>query len=209
MPRRPVARHSGGMTSIVIVDDHAAVRLGLLRLLERQADVAAVAAVADERQLRAALDEVDPDVVIVDYDLGRGDGLAVSHALKQRRPAPGVVIYTAYAGPALRLSAAVAHADALVDKTEPPAHLLEAVRRVAAGERLLGAPAPELVHAAGARLEPEDLPVMAMLLDGTTDDGIAEALGDAPGEQVRHRVRRILGRLRLRRRELDYDRPAT
>jgi DNA-binding NarL/FixJ family response regulator len=185
-------------TRVIVVDDHAAVRLGLMRLLDRQPGVKAVAAVADERQLRAALEEVDPDVVVVDYDLSRGDGLGLAFALKQRRPAPGVVVYTAYAGQAVRLSAAVAQADAVVDKAEPPDRLLSAVRAVAGGERLLDIPAPEHLRAASARIDDEDLPVVAMLLDGATCAEIDAALDHQNGAPAEHRVRRILARLRSR-----------
>jgi DNA-binding NarL/FixJ family response regulator len=193
-----MSTNASATISVIVVDDHAAVRLGLMRLLDGQADLDAVAAVADERQLRAALEEIDPDVVIVDYDLSRGDGLAICHALKQRRPAPAAVVYTAYAGPALRVSAAVAQADALVDKAEPPERLLDAVRRVAAGERLIEAPPPQLMHAAAARLDAGDLPIVAMLLDGAGHDEIAQALGELDRTDVSHRVRRVLGRLRTR-----------
>jgi DNA-binding NarL/FixJ family response regulator len=193
-------------TRVIVVDDHAAVRLGLQRVLTREAGFEALAAVRDEHGLRAVIGDVEPDVVVVDYGLTCGDGLLVCHRLKQRRPAPGVVVYSAYAGPALTVPAVIAQADAVVHKAEPVEALLDAIRRVATGERLLRTPSPELMHAATARLAPEDMPVVAMLIDGARDDEIAETLqldgGEPDAIAMEHRVRRIIGRLRLRSREL-------
>src|SRR3954447_13707279 len=149
-------------TRVIVVDDHAAVRVGLQRVLSREAGFSAVAAVGDEDGLLEVVDGLRPDVVVVDYGLARGDGLLLCHALKQRRPAPAVVIYSAYAGPALTVAAAVAQADALVHKAEPVETLLQAIRGVAAGERLLRGPSPDLMRAAVARVAPDDMPIVAM-----------------------------------------------
>ena len=92
--------------------------------------------------LRHALDQRPADVVIVDYDLARGDGLAVCQRLKQRSPSPRVVVYSAYAGSALAVAARAAGADGLVGKSDPVADLLASVRRVAQGDTLL----PEIQH---------------------------------------------------------------
>ncbi|MGH2882436.1 MAG: response regulator [Solirubrobacteraceae bacterium] len=72
------------------------------------------------------------DVVIVDYHLGDGrDGLSLTADLKWRRPAAGVLIYSAFADGAVAVSAIIAGADGLLGKHELGQELCGAVRRLA------------------------------------------------------------------------------
>jgi DNA-binding NarL/FixJ family response regulator len=191
------------MLRIALLDDHPAVLAGLRRLIDAEPDLS-VAAVADNApDLARALDGLRPDVLILDYDLVRGDGLAHCRRIKNRPNPPAVVIYSAYAGPALTLAARTAQADAVVDKAEPVQTLLDAVRRVASGEVVLGTLPRDAFEIAVARLEDEDLAVFAMLLDGEPYDAIAEALRIDQSE-VNRRAQRIVGRLRPRR-SVDLD----
>jgi DNA-binding NarL/FixJ family response regulator len=179
---------------VVALDDHPAVLAGLRRLLEGSEGVSAVATVDTAEALFGTLASASADVAVVDYNLARGDGLAVCQRLKEPVPAPGVVIYSAYAGPALSLGARIAGADAVVDKRAAASQLLEAVRKVAAGQSMMPEILPEVRQALVARLDPDDIPVAAMLLAGTGYHAIADALGTERRDIV-HRVRRILARL--------------
>ena len=69
----------------------------------------------------------------------------------------------------------VVHKSALADE------LCRAVRSVARGERAIPAPSPTARATVAARLEPDDLPIVAMLLDGTDPDEIAQVLGITRG----------------------------
>jgi DNA-binding NarL/FixJ family response regulator len=180
---------------VAILDDHPAVLTGLQRLIERADGVEPVAAVDTAEKLFRQLDSARADVVILDYDLGRGDGLTLSHRLKERVLPPKVVVYSAYAGPGLAVAARVAGVDAVVDKRAPVTDLIDAVRRVAAGEVVLPEIPRDVREAAIVRLAPEDVPVASMRLAGTSHHGIAEALG-ADRRDVARRVRRIVGQLR-------------
>src|SRR4051794_14742568 len=177
---------------VVVVDDHEAVRTGLERVFERSAGFESVSALADARDLFALLQREPVDVIVLDYDLEKTDGLSLCLRIKQRREPPAVVIYSGYAAPALLLAATVAQADAVVHKAEPVDVLLGALRRVADGERLLGPPAPALLEAAAARLDAADVPVMALLLHGIRTPEIARTLALEEGEAAR-RARRIVG----------------
>ena len=177
---------------VVVVDDHEAVRTGLERVLDRAPGLEPVAGFADDRKLLSLVGREPVDVAVLDYDLERGDGLSLCWRLKQREDAPAVVIYSGYAGPSLVFAATVAQADAVVSKADPVDRLLSSIRRLAAGERLLKPPAPELLEAAAARLPAEDLPVMAMLADGADASEIAQALG-LEAHDVARRARRVIG----------------
>jgi DNA-binding NarL/FixJ family response regulator len=193
------------MIRIAVLDDHPAVLAGLQRLAERAPDLEPVAVVESEAALQQALDRRRADVVVVDYDLARGNGLAVCQQLKERRPAPRVVIYSAYAGPGLGVAARAAGADGLVHKSEPVAALLDAVRHVADGEKVLPDLDPDLRRAAVSRLHEEDVAVAAMLLVNTPHDAIAEAL-DVERDEVAWRARRIVARMRPNGAGSDIDR---
>jgi DNA-binding NarL/FixJ family response regulator len=186
------------MIRIAVLDDHPAVLGGLQRLAERVPDLEPVAFVETEEALRRALDQRSADVVVVDYDLARGNGLAVCQRLKEHSPAPRVLIYSACAGPWLGVAARAAGADGLVHKSDPVAELLAVVQRVADGERVLPELQPDLRRAAMSRLNEEDVAVAAMLLVHTPHDAIAETL-DVRRDEVAWRARRIVARMRPNR----------
>lgn len=183
------------MLRVALLDDHPAVLAGLQRLLDSTPDLEAVAVTDNAPQLLRELDAARPDVVVLDYDLARGDGLTLCQTLKARVRPPGVVVYSAYAGPALAISSRLAGADALVDKRAAASELIETIRRVAAGESIVAEVPPDVQHAAVQKLAPDDVPVASMLLAGTSHQGIAEALATDRRDVV-HRVRRIVGQLR-------------
>jgi DNA-binding NarL/FixJ family response regulator len=183
------------MLRVALLDDHPAVLAGLQRLLGSTTDLEAVAATDDASRLLRELDAARPDVAVLDYALARSDGLTLCQTLKERVRPPAVVVYSAYAGPGLAIAARVAGADALVDKRAPAGELLEAIRRVAAGEWVTPQVSSDAQQSAMARLAPDDVPVASMLLAGTSHHGIAEALA-TDRREVMHRVRRIVGQLR-------------
>jgi DNA-binding NarL/FixJ family response regulator len=183
---------------VAILDDHPAVLAGLERLANSAPDLDPVATAATPKALWRALDGRGADVVVVDYDLARGDGLAVCQRLKERPRPPAVVVYSAYAGPALAVAARIARADALVNKSAPVDELLSAIRRVAGGKTVLPAVNHDLHHAAMSRLDDDDVAVAAMLLSGTSLQGIAATLG-IERRDVASRARRIIARLRPNR----------
>jgi DNA-binding NarL/FixJ family response regulator len=185
------------MLRIALLDDHPAVLAGLRRLIDSEPDLAVAAAASSATKLARELDGLRPDVVVVDYDLAGDDGLSHCRRIKSRPQPPAVVIYSAYAGPALTLAARAAQADGVVDKAGPAPALLAAVRGVANGEVVMSPVPRDVFEAAVARLDDVDLPIFAMLLDREPLDSIAQALHGDEAE-IGWRAQRIVGRLRPR-----------
>jgi DNA-binding NarL/FixJ family response regulator len=185
------------MLHVALLDDHPAVLAGLRRLIDSQPDLAVVAAAPTAAELALQLDGTRPDVLVVDYDLARGDGLAHCRRIKNRRSPPAVLVYSAYASAALILAARAAQADGVVDKAQPVLALLTAIRRVADGKTVMPAIPRDAYDAAVARIHVADLPILSMLLDGEPLEAIAETLHTDPAEVV-WRAERIVGRLRPR-----------
>jgi DNA-binding NarL/FixJ family response regulator len=183
------------MIRLALLDDHPAVLVGLQRVVEQEPDIAIVGAAPTAAELARQLGDRRPDVLVVDHDVARSDGLAQCRRIKDRPHPPGVIIYSAFDKRTLALPARVAHADAVVDKAEPVSALLAAIRGVARGETMLPSVPRGTYDAAAARLDGEDLPIFAMLLGGETLPAIADALR-AETDEIAWRAQRIIGRLR-------------
>ena len=194
------------MLRVAILDDHPAVLAGLRRLIEAEHDMAVVAAAATPAQLANQIDGVRVDVLVLDYDLADADGLAYCRRVKSRPRPPRVVIYSADATPALTLAARAAQADGVIGKAEPIPLLLSSIRRVAQGEAVMPPVRHDAYEALIARIDDEDLPILAMLLDGESLDAIAATLR-LDRTEVGWRAQRIVGRLR-RRIRMHSDEPA-
>jgi DNA-binding NarL/FixJ family response regulator len=148
------------MLRVAVLEDHPAVLAGLQRLLD-STDLKPVVAATTSEQLSQHLEGARADdVIVVDYDLQRGNGPTVCRSFKHRVRPPAVVIYSASAGPSLAISARIAGADALVDKRAPARALLDAICAAARGGHIPAVP-PHLHHAAISRLSP-DVPVASM-----------------------------------------------
>ena len=184
------------MIRTLIVDDHPAMRAGLETVLAGTTDIAPVGAGSDELELWPLVKRTAPEVVVLDYHLPGEDGLLLCHRLKNTTLPPRVIIYSAYADADLAIAAAVAGADGIVDKSAAASELFSVIRAVAAGEPMLPPAIPDRVSAAAAKLEPEDQPLLTMLLDRCALAEVADALR-IPVDEAARRIQDILVRLRV------------
>ncbi|HEV2769230.1 MAG TPA: response regulator transcription factor [Solirubrobacteraceae bacterium] len=183
------------MIRILVVDDHPAVRAGLDAVLGSEVDLVAVGAACSSVDLSPLLYRTRPDVVLLDYHLPRDDGLRVCVKIKAELPPPRVVMYSAYADASLTVPAMLAGVDGIVHKGAPAHELVEAVRQVARGETVLPPLSPDLLTTAGRRLDTDDLPILAMLVDSTPRADVAAVLGLEPRE-LGARINTMIGRLK-------------
>ena len=185
------------MTRVVVVDDHPAVRAGLVAVLRSEPGLLPVRAVGTADDAVTAVRQLDAQVAVVDYHLQESDGLDVCQRLKSRERPPGVLLYSAFAEKGLAIPAIIAGADALVDKGCPTEDLFESIRRVARGAKTIPRVTPQLMSATAARLDPFDLPILGMLMDGTPEPEIARVLR-IEDEELQARLAEMLQRLRVR-----------
>jgi len=188
--------------SVLVVDDHPAVRAGLRALIDAEHDMHAVGEAGDMYDLAPAVRRFAPDVVVLDYQLPGDDGITLCRRIKRSVNAPRVMLYSSFVGPAMAVPARIAGADAVVDKATSPRELLAIIRRLAAGESLPPETTSEMLNIAGERLPAEDLPVLGMLVHGSPASDIADALR-LTREEVDRRIERVLGRLETRRSQQD------
>jgi DNA-binding NarL/FixJ family response regulator len=183
------------VTRIAIIDPQPAVRAGLSMLLRTEPGLVPVGAANGAHDGVELVARTHPAVVLLEHQLPDGDGLSVCRRLKALPEAPHVVLYTADPDRSLVLLSRVACADGLVDKSAPPPALFEAIRVVARGGAALPPLDPELMDAAARVVDPEDLALLAMLVDRTPAVDVADALR-LDRRKVGRRIERLLGRLR-------------
>ena len=180
------------MTRVAIVDPQPAVRAGLTMLLRTEPGLVPVGAATGVEDGFELVDRLRPGVVLLEHHLLDGDGLGLCRRLKALPHSPRVIIYTSEMD---ALMARVAGADGLVDKAAEPAELFEAIRVVARGGLAHPPLEREDMDAAAHLIDPEDLALLAMLVDGTSAGDVAETL-HLDRRRVGRRIERMLGRLR-------------
>lgn len=180
---------------LLIVDDHAAVRAGLVALLRAEPGfvVTGVARAVSEALFKCR--HAAPDVALVDYHLPDGDGLELCRELKRLPRAPGVMVYSAFADSEVALSALLAGADGLLDKASPANELFEGLRAVARGHSVMPAVEREARATLASQLDRQDLPILSMVIDQTDAGDMAEVLGIGE-EELDQRPTRMLERLK-------------
>ena len=182
------------MIRLLVVDDHAAVRAGLIGLLRREPGLVPLGAVGSVQEALREARRLEPQVALIDFQLPDGDGLTLCRKLKLLPAPPRVVIYSAFARPALAVAATIAGADGLVDKGVEVDDLFDAIRAVGRGEQALPPLEPEMVTRCTARLDPDDVSIFGMLMSGTPIADVAAVL--STGErQVEDRLRAMLSDL--------------
>jgi two-component system response regulator DevR len=150
---------------VLVADGYPVVRAGIRQFL-RARDVAVVGEAATAAAATSAAKRLRPDVVVLDA--------ALVDACRQIRAA--VVVLSTAVAPELVAAAAEAGAAAYLVKDLEAADLLDAVRRVAAGERLVDPRAGAAVLQAGAALSSQELRVLRLVAEGFTNREIGSRL---------------------------------
>jgi DNA-binding NarL/FixJ family response regulator len=122
---------------VLVVDDDALVRAGLTMMLDGAAGIAVVGEAADGDEVPAATDAHAPDVVLMDLRMARVDGITATRRLRQRPDPPEVIVLTTFDADEHILRALRAGASGFLLKDTPPPQIVDAVRRVAAGDPIL------------------------------------------------------------------------
>jgi DNA-binding NarL/FixJ family response regulator len=122
---------------VLIVDDDPLVRAGLSMILGGTAELSVVGEAADGSEVAAAVAAVSPDVVLMDIRMPKMDGLTATERLRRVAGAPEVLVLTTFEADEYVLRALRAGASGFLLKDTPPAEIVQAVKRVAAGEPIL------------------------------------------------------------------------
>ncbi|MFA5193177.1 MAG: response regulator transcription factor [Verrucomicrobiia bacterium] len=121
---------------VLLVDDHAVVRMGLTRLINEEPDLVVCGEAEDEGRARAVVKELRPDVAVVDWSLRDKDASSLITTLSQQYPQMPVLVLSVHEKQYYAEQAIRAGARGYVMKHEATEKLIEAIRRLAAGQTL-------------------------------------------------------------------------
>lgn len=185
---------------LLLVDDHPIVRSGL-RVVEQLAqDIQIVGEAGTVEDAWARIQELLPDVVLLDLRLPDGDGLEVCRRAKAQYPNLRVVCLTSYASASLVLSALEAGADGYLLKHSDGQRIVDAVREVLAGNPVLDPALDEDLRTKPGRpnplktLSPGELRVLREVAKGFTDKEVSSHL-KLSVKTVRHYLDRVFAKL--------------
>lgn len=173
------------MIRVLVVDDHAVVRRGVVQIVAEAPDMRCTGEAATGRQALQLARENDYDVVVLDIHLPDGSGLDVLKQLRAFRPGLPVLMLSMYPEQQYAIRALKAGAAGYVTKDSVPGELVTALGKVARGERyvsqsLAEALSDQLGHPAGQApreaLSDREDQVMRLLAAGKTVTQIAQAL---------------------------------
>jgi two-component system, NarL family, invasion response regulator UvrY len=119
---------------VVLVDDHAVVREGYRRLLERTDDIVVVAEASSGEEAYRVICELKPDVAVLDINLPGIGGIDVVRRVIARLPEQKILMFSMHEDTVFSSRALQAGARGYVTKSSAPEVLIEAVRLVAAGK---------------------------------------------------------------------------
>ncbi|MER6945474.1 response regulator transcription factor [Nonomuraea sp. NPDC000554] len=170
------------MIRVLLAEDMLMIRSALTALLRLEPDIEVVAEVTRGDEIVPSALRARPDVAIVDIDLPVMDGITAAATLRERLPSCRVLILTAMGQPGQVRRALAAGIEAFLVKDAPGDRLADAVRRTAAGLRVLD---PELVASAmeygESPLTQRETAVLRAAARGASAEEIASRLHLSPG----------------------------
>jgi DNA-binding NarL/FixJ family response regulator len=200
------------MTTVLIADDQALVRVGLRKILEAEPDTTVVGEAGDGEEAVAKARRLRPDVILMDIRMPVLDGIEATRRVVRDHPTTRVLILTTFGLDNYVYDALRAGASGFMLKDAPPEEIAAAVRIVASGESLLApavtravieefarrAPAkPPAPPRALEQLTPREQEVLDLLVRGMSNPEICERLVISEATAKTH-VARILQKLDLR-----------
>jgi DNA-binding NarL/FixJ family response regulator len=169
---------------VLIVEDHQVVAEGLAALINDQKDMSVVGHAGSVADSVARIEELKPDLVLVDFRLTDGTGADAAAAIRQIRPDAKLIFLTREDSDAARFAAVEAGASAFIHKSRAAQDVVDAIRTVAGGGTLF---TPRTiaqllnsrreVEAQLERLTVREKEVLRLMAEGTSSRDIASKLG--------------------------------
>lgn len=183
-----------GRIRVVIVDDHDLVREGLRSLLGQYADIDVIGEAGTVESAVAVVEELTPDLVLLDLRLGGEDGAEVARRLRQAGSRVRILVLSVHDTSRHLREALAAGADGYLLKSVTAAALAEGIRNAAAGQTVIGQEfVPKLLEDASRgvpmgkpELTPREQQVLELVAEGLANREIAEKLGISTRTAQKH-----------------------
>lgn len=134
-----MAGEDRALVTVLLVDDHAVVREGYRRLLERQGDIAVIGEAADAATAYTLFCRLEPRIVVMDITLPGTSGIEAAARMLAHRPDARVLVFSMHEDAIFAKRALQSGAFGYVTKASAPNVLVEAVHAIAAGRKYLSA----------------------------------------------------------------------
>ena len=184
---------------VLIADDHPVVRQGLTCCFSSNSQVRVVAEAADGQEVLRKVKEVRPDVVLMDIDMPKLDGLAATQVLRREHPKVKVLVLSTQRHPEYVLRILKSGASGFVDKDASPEELVTAIKEVEAGHTFFSADVARLAlndlnkrgtePTGSAMLSDREREVLIAIADGLSNKETAGRLGIGVRTIETHRER--------------------
>jgi DNA-binding NarL/FixJ family response regulator len=196
---------------VVVADDHEVVREGTRRMLEREADIDVVGEAADGREAVRLVDELRPDIVVVDVRMPGMNGIEATKEIKTAHPEVRVLVFTAHTDDRYVFPLLDAGANGYVLKTAGQRDLTKAIRDVHRGQTALH---PEIARRVVERLThrnrfqgegmvesltEREMEVLEAVAKGWSNKEVSESLHISP-HTVQVHLSNIFGKLNVKTR---------
>jgi DNA-binding NarL/FixJ family response regulator len=187
---------------VLLADDHAMVREGLGALLAASGGISVVGEVGDGREALRRVEELKPDVVVMDIAMPELNGIEAAAMIRSRCPDTRIVILSMHSSTEHIHRAFAAGATGYVLKSSAGAEVIHAVQTVQLGRRYLSPALQEAYEAAGAaraspldRLSAREREVLQLVVEGKSSAEIADIvhLSRKTVETYRSRIMKKLG----------------
>ncbi|MFZ0549290.1 MAG: response regulator transcription factor [Steroidobacteraceae bacterium] len=174
-----------GPIRILLVDDHAIVREGYRRLLEREPSIHVVGEASNASQAYCKAGELSPNVVIMDIALPTTSGIEATRQLLKEQPQLRILMFSMYGDAIYATRALQAGAAGYLSKASAPEVLVEAIYAVSRGESYLSPDVADNMARSATQagnpdidaLTPREFEVLRLLVQGKTVKSISETLG--------------------------------
>jgi two-component system, NarL family, invasion response regulator UvrY len=183
-----------GLVSVLLVDDHAVVREGYKRLLERRGDITVIGEAANGTDAYEQFCKLSPQVVVMDIALPGVSGIDAMRRMLARQPETRVLIFSMYEDAIFANRALRAGACGYVTKASAPNVLVEAVHSITRGKRYISSDIAQKLAlrnvvadtAANDGLSAREFEVLRLLVQGLSVRDIAQSMGLNPKTVANH-----------------------
>ncbi len=181
------------MVNVLLLDDHSVVRTGYRRLIDAEPDLSVVAEASTAAEAYARLQEGRIDLAVVDISLRGTSGIDAIRRILSREAQVRVLVLSMHDNPSIVTQAMRAGALGYLTKSSEPAELLDGIRAVARGRRVLSSDVAQLLAEASldgeqvlSRLTPREFEVLRMLASGEETRQIATHMHLSPKTVLNH-----------------------
>lgn len=187
-----MVKQTKSQVSVLLVDDHAVVREGYRRLLERHGDIVVIGEAADAATAHSLFCRLEPQIVIMDITLPGASGIEAMRRMLLHKTEGRVLIFSMHEDAIFAKRALQSGAFGYVTKASAPNVLVEAVHSVASGKKYLS---PEIAQKLALHnfavdqadsLSAREFEVLRLLVQGHSIKAIAKSMGLNPKTVANH-----------------------